>query len=161
VRTPEEILAEEGLLLPDPFPPAASYVAVRVDGSTAYVSGHGPMRDGRPVFTGKVGAELDVDDGRNAAELTMLNVLASLKAELGALDVVIGFDKLLVLVNATTDFAMHHVVADGASDLVHRLYGPVSVHARSAIGVASLPFGIAVEIEAVVRIARPDERGDR
>ncbi|MFC4945182.1 RidA family protein [Pseudonocardia sp. GCM10023141] len=150
--TPEQALEALGLVLPEPFPPAASYVAVRVDGSVAHVSGHGPMRDGQAVFTGRLGAGLDVATGQQAAELTMLNVLASLKAELGELSRVTGFLKLLVLVNAAPEFQLHHLVANGASDLVLRLYGPAAVHARSAIGVASLPMGIATEIEAVVRI---------
>jgi enamine deaminase RidA (YjgF/YER057c/UK114 family) len=151
-RRPEEVLSSLGLELPAPFPPAASYVAVRIDGNIAYVSGHGPMRDGKVAFPGKVGRDLDVETGRQSAELTMLNVLASLQQELGELSRVTGFLKLLVLVNATEDFDKQHLVADGASDLIHRVFGADSVHARSAIGVASLPFGISTEIEAVVRI---------
>lgn len=151
-RTPQERLAALGLTLPAPFPPAASYVSVRVHGGTAYVSGHGPMRDGAAVYQGKLGADVDIETGRLSARLTALNVLASLRQELGDLDRVTGFLKLLVLVNATTDFTQPHLVADGASDLFYALYGPSSRHARSAIGVASLPLGIATEIEAVVTV---------
>jgi len=150
--TPEEKLVELGLELPAPFPPAAAYVSVRVDGNIAYVAGHGPMRDGKVEYPGRIGADLSVEEGAKAAELTMLNVLASLKAELGELSRVTGFLKLLVLVKATEDFQVHHLVANGASELVLKLYGPDSVHARSAIGVYSLPFGIPTEIEAVVHI---------
>jgi enamine deaminase RidA (YjgF/YER057c/UK114 family) len=151
-RTPEQRLEALGLALPAPFPPAASYVSVRVHGYVGYVSGHGPMRDGAAVYRGKLGADVDIETGKLSAQLTALNILASLREELGDLGRVSGFLKLLVLVNATPDFAYPHQVADGASDLVYALYGPSSRHARSAIGVASLPFGIATEIEAVVTV---------
>jgi enamine deaminase RidA (YjgF/YER057c/UK114 family) len=150
--TPEERLAELGLELPAPFPPAAAYVPFRVHQGIGYVAGHGPMRDGTAAYTGKLGRDVDVPTGQKAAELTALNLLASVKAELGELSRVTGFLKLLVLVNATEDFAVPHQVADGASNLIHELFGPGSVHARSAIGVASLPFGISTEIEAVITV---------
>lgn len=150
--TPEEKLAELGLELPAPFPPAAAYVPFRVHNGIGYVAGHGPMRDGKAVYTGKLGGAVDVATGQQAAELTALNMLASIKAEVGELSRVTGWLKLLVLVNATEDFQVPHQVADGASLLIHQLYGPSSVHARSAIGVATLPFGISTEIEAVVTI---------
>lgn len=150
--TPEEKLAELGLELPAPFPPAAAYVPFRVHDGIGYVAGHGPMRDGKAVYTGKLGREVDVPTGAQAAELTALNMLASIKAEVGELSRVTGWLKLLVLVNANEDFQLPHQVADGASLLIHQLYGPSSVHARSAIGVATLPFGISTEIEAVVTI---------
>ncbi len=147
---PEAALARLGLTLPAPFPPAAAYVAVRREGTIAYVSGQGPMRDGAAAYTGKLGRDLTVEEGYASAQLTCLNVLAALKAELGDLDRVSAVLKLLVLVNATEDFAEHPFVADGASDLLHQVFGPAGVHARSAIGVASLPFHIATEIEAVI-----------
>ena len=150
--TPEERLAALGLDLPAPFPPAASYRAVRLHGDVMYVSGHGPMRDGVAVYRGKLGADIDIETGKRSAQLTALNVLASVKQELGSLGRVTGFLKLLVLVNATPDFAYPHQVADGASDLLFALYGPSSRHARSAVGVASLPLSIATEIEAVLTI---------
>jgi enamine deaminase RidA (YjgF/YER057c/UK114 family) len=153
MSTPEERLAELGLELPAPFPPAAAYVSVRVHGDIAYVAGHGPMRDGKAVYTGKLGSDVDIETGRLSAQLTALNLLASLKAELGDLRRVTGFLKLLVLVNATPDFTRPHLVADGASDLIHALYGPSSRHARSAIGVAALPLNISTEIEAVVTVS--------
>lgn len=149
---PEDVLARLGLELPAPFPPAAAYTAVRVDGDIAYVSGHGPMRDGAVVFPGKVGRDLDVDEAYESARLTCLNILASLKAELGELNRVRSFLKLLVLINATEDFELQPTVADGASDLISELFGAQALHARSAIGVASLPFRISTEIEAIVRI---------
>jgi enamine deaminase RidA (YjgF/YER057c/UK114 family) len=150
--TPEQVLESLGLPLPAASPPAASYVAVRIEGSLAYVSGQGPMRDGAPAYTGRLGDDLSVDDGKKSAELTMLNVLAALKAELGDLGRIRGFVKLLVLVKATPEFTEHYLVANGASDLILKAFGPGSVHARSAIGVISLPFAISTEIEAIVSI---------
>jgi enamine deaminase RidA (YjgF/YER057c/UK114 family) len=150
--TPEQRLDELGLVLPAPFSPAADYIACRRLGQALYISGHGPMRDGKAVFTGKVGAELDLSAGRQSAELTMLNVLASLKAELGELSRVGGFVRLSVFVNATADFAQHHLVADGASGLLGKVFGADAAQSRSAVGMFSLPFGIATEIEAVAEV---------
>ena len=152
MATPEEILEQLGLLLPAPFPPAASYVACRRKGDLLYVSGHGPMRDGKVVFSGKLGADLDVAAGKRAAELTMLNVLSSMRAEVGELSQIAGFLRLSVFVNATATFDMHHLVADGASELLTKLYGASAQHARYAVGMNSLPFGIATEIEVIAEL---------
>ena len=150
--TPEQKLAELNLVLPAPFPPAADYVACRRSGNLLYISGHGPMRDGKARYVGKVGADLDIAAGAESAELTMLNVLASMKAELGELSRVTGFLRLSVFVNATAEFDKHHLVADGASQLLTKLYGPSAAHARYAVGMNSLPFNIATEIEAVAEV---------
>ena len=150
--SPEQRLESLGLTLPSAPRPAASYVAARVEGSLAYVSGQGPMRDGIAAYTGRLGDDLSVEDGKKSAELTMLNVLAALKAELGDLARIDGFVKLLVLVKATPEFDEHYLVANGASDLIMHVFGPSGAHARSAIGVVSLPFSISTEIEAIVRI---------
>jgi enamine deaminase RidA (YjgF/YER057c/UK114 family) len=150
--TPEQRLAELGLELPQAFPPAADYVPCRRSGGLMYVSGHGPMRDGKAVYTGKLGRDLDVEDGRRSAELTMLNVLASMKADLGELARVRGFVRLSVFVNSTEEFELHHLVADGASALLRAVFGPEAAHARYAVGMAGLPFGIATEIEAVAEV---------
>jgi len=151
--SPEETLTELGLVLPAPFAPAADYVQCRAAGGLLYISGHGPMRDGRAVFTGKVGADLDVAAGAASAELTMLNILASIKDALGSPDRISGFVRLSVFVNATSEFNQHHLVADGASRLVTKLYGSTVAHARYAIGLTSLPFDIATEIEAIAELA--------
>ena len=151
-RRPEDILRSLGRELPAAPTPAASYVAVKIVGDLAFVSGHGPLRDGAPVVTGKLGRDVTVERGRESASLTVLSLLASLKSALGELDRVEEVVKLLVLVNATEDFAEHHLVADGASDLLALLFGESGVHARSAIGAISLPFGIATEVEAIFRI---------
>jgi hypothetical protein len=110
------------------------------------------MRDGKAVYTGKLGGGVDIETGRASAELTMLNVLASVKAELGSLDRVSGFLRLLVYVNSTPDFTQHPKVADGASRLLGALYGPAAAHSRCAVGMVSLPMDITTEIEAVIDV---------
>lgn len=153
MATVEARLAELGLELPSPFPAAGDYVPCRRSGSLLYVSGHGPMRDGRAVYTGKLGAGVDLETGQQAAELTMLNVLASVATEVGSLDQISGFLRILVYVNSTPEFTQHPAVADGASRLLRRLYGPAAAHARCAVGMISLPMDITTEIEAVIELA--------
>ena len=150
--TPEELLHAEGIELPQPNPAIANYVrAVRV-GSLLFVSGHGPMRVGKPSITGKLGADLDVDDGREAAKLVTINILATLKSELGELSLVKRVVKLLVMVNASPEFTDHPKVADGSTDLLVKVFGDAGRPARSAVGMGSLPGNIAVEIEGIFEI---------
>ncbi len=148
----EARLAELKLELPTPPAPVANYVrCVRV-GNLVFVSGHGPTRDGAYLFQGKVGAERTVEEGCEAAKLVMLNCLASLKQELGDLDRVKRVVKLLGMVNCTPDFGDQPKVINGASDLLVALYGENGRHARSAVGMGSLPSGITVEIEMIVEV---------
>jgi enamine deaminase RidA (YjgF/YER057c/UK114 family) len=148
----EERLAEQGLRLPEPPTAVANYVGAVRTGNLVFVSGHGPVRDGRFVYTGKVGQDLDVEAGYQAAQLVCLNMLASLKAEIGDLDRVRRIVKLLGMVNCAPDFAQQPEVINGASDLLVQLYGERGRHARSAVGMGSLPRNIAVEIEMVVEV---------
>ncbi|MCC6178615.1 MAG: RidA family protein [Chloroflexi bacterium] len=149
----EQKLAEMGLSLPKPPAPVANYVrCVRV-GDLAFLSGHGPSRDGAMVYQGKVGAERSVEEGYEAARLVMLNLLASLKEAIQDLDRVQRVVKLLGMVNCTPDFGQQPEVINGASDLLVELYGERGRHARSAVGMASLPRGITVEIEMIVQVA--------
>lgn len=152
MATPEERLAELGFELPAPFPAAGAYVAVRRSAGLLYVSGHGPMRDGRAQYIGKVGGPIDVATGALSAELTMLNVLASVKAEIGQLALIAGFARVAVFVNCTPDFERHPEVADGASRLLGDVFGEAGAHSRYAVGMNSLPFGITTEIDAVVEL---------
>ena len=153
--TPEERLAELGYELPAPNPAVGSYVGAVTVGSIVFVSGHGPYKDGEFAYTGKLGRDVDVATGQDAARLTILNLLASLKAEIGELDRVRRVVKLLVLVNSDPEFGEQPAVANGASDLLVEVFGPErGPHARSAIGMGALPFGIPVEIEAVFQIER-------
>jgi len=153
IMNPEEVLNREGLTLPVPHPVVANYVKTVRTGSLLFVSGHGPFVDGRPEHIGKLGADVTVDGGRDAAQMVMMNILGTLKSELGELSRINRFVKLLVLVNATPDFAEHHLVADGATDLLVKVFGEIGRPARSAVGVASLPFDFSVEIEAVVEVS--------
>ena len=151
--TAEVRLAELGLELPPVAPAVGNYVgAVQVD-KMLFVSGHGPVRDGEYIFRGKLGADMEVEEGRRAAHLVALNLLASVKAHVGDLDRVRRVVKLLCLVNSAPDFGAQPSVADGASDLLVEVFGPDrGRHGRSAIGMAALPFGIAVEIEAIFEV---------
>lgn len=151
--TPEERIAELDLTLPEPNPAVGTYVGAVTVGNVVFVSGHGPYRDGEFVYKGKLGREVDVPTGQAAAALTLLNLLASLKAEIGELSRVKRVVKLLVLVNSDPEFGEQPAVANGASDLLVDIFGPErGPHARSAIGMGALPFGIPVEIEGIFEI---------
>ena len=145
-------LAEMNLELPAPPAPVANYVRAVRTGNLVFVSGHGPTRDGKYLFQGKVGAERTVEEGYEAAKLVMLNCLSSLKQEIGDLDRVKRVVKLLGMVNCTPDFGDQPKVINGASDLLVALYGEKGRHARSAVGMGSLPGGITVEIEMIVEV---------
>jgi enamine deaminase RidA (YjgF/YER057c/UK114 family) len=151
--SPEKQLENLGLTLPAPGPAVGTYVgAVRV-GQLVFVSGHGPLQDGEYVYRGKLGRDLDVAEGRKAAALVVLNILRTLREELGELTEVKRVVKLLVLVNSDPEFTDQPAVANGASDLLIEIFGTeVGAHTRSAVGMASLPFGISVEIEAVFAV---------
>ena len=152
----EERLAGLGLALPAPFSGPAGFELrfelVRVAGDVAYISGHGPMDGSRLLMQGKVGGDVGLDEAYEAARLTALAMFASLKSELGDLDRVRGWMKALGLVNCAPGFNQMPSVINGFSDLVLELWGDAGRHARSAIGVAELPFDIPVEIEAVVQL---------
>lgn len=147
----EERLAELGLQLPPVFPPAGSYVGCVVDGHVVYVGGHGPVND-IGVITGKVGGDLSLEEGREAARMTALSILATLKEELGSLDRIARIIKVFGMVNVAPGFNQTPAVIDGCSDLLLEVFGEAGRHTRSAVGLAELPFGIAVEIEVIARL---------
>ena len=151
--SPEKALAEAGLVLPEANHPVANYVMARRDGRHLVTSGHGAFVDGKPVHTGCLGADLTTEQGRVAAEAVMLNLLATVRDQLGSLDAVESFLKLTVFVRSTADYSEQHLVANGATDLLVRLFGDAGRPARSAVGVAALPLGFAVEIEAVALVS--------
>ena len=150
--TPEARLTELKLTLPPAPKPMATYSTAVREGALLYVSGHGPLRPDGSYVTGKLGADLDVAAGREAARLTGLAVLATLKAHLGSLDKVVRIVKVLGMVNATPDFKDHPQVVNGFSDLMVQVFGDAALAARSAVGTASLPAGIAVEVEAIFAV---------
>jgi enamine deaminase RidA (YjgF/YER057c/UK114 family) len=154
--TVEVNLGRLGLVLPPVYTPDASYRPVVREGRVAYVSGQlARGADGTVAAHGRLGDELTVEAGQACARLCALNLLAQLRAELGSLERVRGILKLHVYVASTPDFAEQHVVANGASDLLAAVLGAAGPHARSALGVASLPLGSPVEIDAIVEI-HPD-----
>jgi enamine deaminase RidA (YjgF/YER057c/UK114 family) len=150
-------LAELGLSLPAPFsaPPGIEFRfdLVRLSGGHAYISGHGPLDGADVLVRGKVGAEVSPEQGYEAARLTALSVFTSLVRELGDLDRVTRWVKVLGLVNCAPGFSGTPGVVNGFSDLVLEIWGEAGRHARSAIGVAELPFDIPVEVEAIVEVA--------
>lgn len=150
---PERRLRELGLTLPPPPDPVASYLPAVRTGELLFLSGQGPTRDGRPVYTGKVGGNLSEEEGREAARLCTLNLLAVTRAELGSLEPVRRIVKLLVLVASAGGFDRQPYVANGASELLVEIFGEAGRHARSAVGTNQLPFDIPVEIEMVVEVA--------
>ena len=150
----EQRLKELGIELPAPPAPVANYVRYVQAGNLLFVSGHGPSRDGKFVYTGKVGAEVSLEDAYQAARLVMINCLASMKEALGDLDRVKRIVKLLGMVNAVPEFGDQPKVINGASDLLVDVFGSeIGKHARSAVGMGSLPSQITVEIEMIVEIA--------
>lgn len=149
----EARLAELGLSLPAAPTPIATYATAVRHGKLLYTSGHGPLRPDGSYVIGKLGATLDVAAGREAARVTGLAILATLRTHLGSLDRVVRILKVLGIVNATPEFTAHPQVIDGFSGLMVEVFGDAAIAARSAIGTASLPAGIAVEIEAIFEIS--------
>ena len=149
----EKKLKDLGITLPAPPQPIANYVrAVRV-GNLLFVSGHGPYNDGKTKLAGKIGRELTVEEGYQAARNVGLNCLATVKAAVGDLDKVKRVVKLLGMVNCTEDFKDQPKVINGCSDLLVEVFGEIGKHARSAVGMQALPNGIPVEIEMILDIA--------
>jgi enamine deaminase RidA (YjgF/YER057c/UK114 family) len=146
-------LKELGIELPAPPSPVASYVPYMIAGNLAFISGQVPMADGVPQFIGKLGDSISLEDGKAAARLCAINVLAQLKAACGGdLDRTVACIRLGVFVNATPDYTQQPEVANGASDLVVSVFGEAGRHTRAAVGVGSLPRGVAVEVDAVFEI---------
>jgi len=147
----EEKLAELGLELPSSAAPVGNYVPAVRTGNLVFLSGHGPVGKDR-VVTGKLGKDLTVEQGYEAAKLVALGLLGSLKSLIGDLDKVNRVVKVLGMVNCEPMFTAHPGVIDGASDLLVAVFGDKGKHARSAVGMNALPFDIAVEIEMIVEV---------
>jgi enamine deaminase RidA (YjgF/YER057c/UK114 family) len=148
----EERLAALGLELPAPPPPVGTYVAAVRSGPLLFVAGHGPVRPDGTMVRGKVGRDLDLAGGREAARLVAIGLLATMRRELGSLDAVRRIVKILGMVNCAPGFNRTPAVIDGCSDLLVDVFGEAGRHARSAVGMAELPFDIAVEIELVAEV---------
>ena len=144
-------LRELGIELPPPFPPAGNYLACVIDDGLVYVGGHGPIA-GESMLRGKVGGDLTLEDGQRAARMTGLSILATLNAELGSLDRIERIIKVFGMVNCAPGFNQTPAVINGCSDVLVEIFGDAGRHTRSAVGMAELPFDIAVEIEVTARL---------
>lgn len=146
-------LKQAGIEIPPAGPAAGNYLNFVVSGNMAYIAGSVPIENGVRKFIGKVGREFTVEEGQKAAELAALNMLARLKEACGGeLDRVVRCVRLTGYVNAPDDFTEQPKVINGASDLMVKVFGEAGKHTRTAIGVASLPFGVAAEVEGVFEI---------
>lgn len=149
----EARLAELGITLPEPAAPAANYVPWVLSSNTVYVSGQLPIVDGKPGFLGRLGDDLDIAQGVEAARICGLNIIAQLRAALeGDLDRVVRCVKLGGFVQCAPTFTQQPSVINGASDLMVEVFGDAGRHARYAVGTVSLPLGVAVEVEAIFEV---------
>jgi enamine deaminase RidA (YjgF/YER057c/UK114 family) len=146
-------LKELGITLPDAGTPAGNYVPTVRTGNLLFVAGQISQENGKPQFLGKLGKEFKIEDGQKAARLCALNIIAHVRAALGGdLDRVKRVVKVTGFVNSTPEFTDQPQVINGASDLLVQVFGDAGKHARAAVGVSSLPRGVAAEVEAVVEV---------
>jgi enamine deaminase RidA (YjgF/YER057c/UK114 family) len=154
----EARLKQLGITLPTPNKPMANYVPGAQVGNLLFLSGHGPIREGSALATGKVGRDLTTEEAYKVAREVGLNLLASARSLLGSLDRVKRVVKVLGMVNSADGFGEQPKVINGFSDLMVEVFGDAGRHARSAVGMAGLPVGIPVEIEMIVEVG-PAARG--
>ena len=150
----DDRLAALGIELPPVFPPAGNYTGCSRTGNLLFVGGHGPV-NGPDIVTGKVGGPINLEQGRRAARVTALSILATMREELGDLDRVVRFVKVFGMVNVAPGFNQTPAVIDGCSDLLVDVFGDAGRHTRSAVGLAELPFDISVEIELIAEVSEP------
>jgi enamine deaminase RidA (YjgF/YER057c/UK114 family) len=151
--TPYENLSRLGLILPNPNPPTGNFVGARRMGALVFVSGQVPMKDGSVLMTGHLGKSVSVAGGQECARWCLLNALAQVENLCGSLDHIHGFLRLTGYVSAMPNFTQHGQVLDGASVLLREIFPEQWEHARSAVGVCSLPRGVPVEIELTTIVA--------
>lgn len=151
-QTPEAKLAQMGITLPPAPNPAANYVNALRTGNLLFLAGKGPNTPDGKYITGKLGIDLTVEQGYEAAKTVAINQIAVLKHELGDLSKVKRIVKVLGMVNSGPDFTDHPKVMNGYSDMMVAVFGEAGKHARSSVGMYSLPYGIAVEVEMIVEV---------
>jgi enamine deaminase RidA (YjgF/YER057c/UK114 family) len=151
--TPEKRLQALGLDLPEPARPIAEYIPGKMVGNLLFISGQGPMRDGKPVYVGQVGAEVSPEQGYEAARICVLNALAVVKQLTGSLSAIQDIVHVRGFVNSAPGFFSQPYVIDGASELLVAVFGSHGRHARSALGTSSLPGNIPTEVELVVQVS--------
>ena len=147
----ENALAEKNIRLPEPAAPVASYVPVVVINGLLHISGQVSMTGGE-LIRGRLGEDMSIEQGQQASKACALMIAAQIKRAAGSLDNVEKIIKLGVFVNSTADFTDHPKVANGCSDMMEVIFGERGIHARSAVGVAALPLGVAVEVDAIVAL---------
>ena len=152
-ETIEKRLSDLGVTLPAAAAPAANYVPFVRSGNLLFTAGQLPLKDGKLQAAGLVGRDIDTAAAREGAKLCAINILAQAKAALGDLEKIARVVKITVFVASTPDFTEQHLVANGASDFLFAALGERGKHARSAVGMASLPLNAAVEVEAIVEVA--------
>ena len=148
----EENIKQLGFELPEVAKPLAAYIPAKRVGNLVMTSGQVPIVKGEMKYSGKVGSDLSEEDGQKAAEICALNCLAAIKSVIGSLDYIEEVVKLTVFVNSANDFTAQPKVANGASELIGKIFGEKGQHVRSAVGVNQLPLNAAVEIEMIVRV---------
>ena len=148
----EEKLNKLGFTLPPAPKPLAAYIPAKIVGNLVFTSGQVPIADGNIVYAGKVGKDLTEDDARKAAELCLINCLSVVKSIVGNLDNIKQIVKLTVFVNSADGFTAQPKIANGASELLEKIFGENGKHVRSAVGVNELPLNSAVEIEMIVLV---------
>lgn len=148
----EEKLNKIGLKIPPAPKPLAAYIPAIKVGNLVFTSGQVPIADGKIVYEGKVGKDLTEDEARKAAELCLVNCLSAVKSIIGNLDNIKRIVKLTVFVNSANDFTAQPIVANGASELLEKIFGENGKHVRSAVGVNELPLNSAVEIEMIALV---------
>ncbi|MBA3311184.1 MAG: RidA family protein [Nocardioidaceae bacterium] len=153
MTTPEARLSELGLAVPEVAKPVAAYVPAVRSGSHVYTSGQLPLRDGELVTTGKVGGAVSPEEAAECAELCALNALAAVKSVVGDLSRVVRVVKVVAFVSSMPDFTGQPGVANGASELIGKVFDDAGQHARSAVGVSVLPLDAPVEVEMVVEVS--------
>jgi enamine deaminase RidA (YjgF/YER057c/UK114 family) len=153
MNTPEENFAQTGLNLPPAPTPLGVYKPCLVDGKYLYVSGHGTVQDDKSLIIGRIGEDMDMDEGKLAARQVGLAILSTIKTNLGSLNKVKRVIKVLGMVNCTPDFEKHPYVINGCSELFAQVWGTENgIGVRSAVGFGSLPDNIPVEIEALFEL---------
>jgi enamine deaminase RidA (YjgF/YER057c/UK114 family) len=151
-KTIAERLNEHGIEIPVAAAPAANYLTWTRTGNLIFTAGQLPLKDGKLISTGILGRDLDASGGQEAARQCAINILAQVKAAIGDLEKIVRIVKITSFVASASDFTTQHLVTNGASDLLVALLGDKGKHARSAVGVASLPMNAPVEIEAIVEV---------
>jgi enamine deaminase RidA (YjgF/YER057c/UK114 family) len=148
----EEKIKELGFELPEVAKPLAAYIPAKQVGNLIMTSGQVPLVKGIINYAGKVGTDLSEEDGQKAAQICALNCLAAIKSVIGNLDMIVEVVKLTVFVASASSFTAQPKVANGASELIGKIFGEAGKHVRSAVGVTALPLDASVEIEMIVRV---------